>query len=225
MELTPRTELYESDSGFVLRTADDEHFALALDGEEFDQLARALAGTEDAISGKPKAALSALLAAGHVVPDPPTEYVAVLGSGSVAAALLELLRRVGVNTCRTATRSITVSDDGIETLGTAGSIACFRDGNLYVLVPEVVRLKDVSMRRSASRRHRHRIEEGYTPRVGGRRLISPIHPVSGAAAEFLAAQVMAEFIGPRVDHSVTAIDLRTLRVTRHPILPVPEPPR
>lgn len=225
MELAPRTELYESDSGFVLRTADDEHFALALDHDEFDQLAGALAGAAAPVSAKPKTALSALLAAGHVVPDPSTEKVAVLGCGSVAAALMGMLGRVGMSTGRAATRSITVSDDGVETLGSDGSIACFRDGNLYVVVPEGVRPTDVSMRRDASRRNRQRIEDGYAPRAGGRRLMSPIHPVSDVAAEFVAAQVLAEIIGPTADHCVTAIDLRRLRVTRHPILPVPEPPR
>ena len=225
MELAPRTELYESNSGFVLRTADDEHFALALDSEEFDQLAGALAGTGAVVSAKPMAALSALVTAGHVVSDSPTEKITVLGCGSVASALLGMLARVGLSTGREATRTIAVSDDGAETLGSDGSIACFRDGNLYVVVPERVRVMDVMMRRAASRRHRQRIEEGYAPRADGRRSISPIHPVSDAAAEFVAAQVLAEVIVPTADHCVTAIDLRTLRVTRHPILPVPEPPR
>ncbi|WP_141215261.1 MULTISPECIES: hypothetical protein [unclassified Rhodococcus (in: high G+C Gram-positive bacteria)] len=225
MELAPRTELYESDSGFVLRTADDEHFALALDHEEFDQLAGALTGTEAELSAKPKTALSALLTAGHIVSSSSTDTVAVLGCGSVAAALVGMLGRVGMSTGHAATRSITVSDDGVDTLRSEGAIACFREGNLYLVVPEGVRLTDVSMRRAASRRNRQRIEDGYGPRAGGRRLISPIHPVSDAAAEFVAAQVLAEVIGPTADHCVTAIDLRTLRVTRHPILPVPEPPR
>lgn len=225
MKLAPRTELYESDSGFVLRTADDEYFALALDRDEFDQLAEALADSAAPVSAKPKTALSALLTAGHVVPDSSTEKVAVLGCGSVAAALVGMLARVGKSTGHAATRSISVSDDGVETLGSGGSISCFRDGNRYVVVPEGVRLTDVTMRRAASRRNRQRIEDGYAPRAGGRRLISSIHPVSDAAAEFVAAQVLAEVIDPTADHCVTAIDLRTLRVTRHPILPVPEPPR
>lgn len=229
MHLAPRNELYESNSGFVLRTADEEHFALGLDRVEFDELVDALTtGTAPSLSARPKQAISALLAAGHVVGDASTEAVSVVGDGRVASALLAMLGRVdiAVRPAEASNRRIVVSDDSAATLECVGDISCFRDGNLSVVVPRGVRLTDVLMRRVASSRHRRRVEDGYAPGSDGRRLTSPVHPISYAAAEFVAAALLAEIVAPTaVLHRLTAIDLRTLDITRHPILPVPEPPR
>lgn len=228
MNLAPRTELYESNSGFVLRTADDEHFALGLDRDEFEQLAGALTGRPYSLTARPKQALSALLAAGHVVAGAPTEVVSVAGTGRVASALLGMLDRAGilVGPWAASSRPIVVSDDDATTLERTGGLSCFRDGNLSVVVPERVRLTDVLMRRSASKRHRRRIEVGFAPMIDGLRVTSSLHPMSDAAAEFVAAQLLTEIVAPTAaPHRLTAIDLRTLDITRHPILPVPEPPR
>ena len=228
MHLAPRTELYESDSSFVLRTADDEHFALSLGCDEFDELAAALSSNTPPESDRPRAALSALIAAGHVSVDDSVEAISVEGSGRLASALTGLLTRTGSSLLPPgeSTRSIAVSDDEAETLTPGGHISCFRDGNLSVIVPDGVQLTDVRARRAASSLHRRRIEDGYAPVPQGRRLSSPVHPMSVASAEFVAAQVMAEMFFPTAaPHRVTAIDLRTLRLSCHPVLPMPEPPR
>lgn len=230
MYLAPRTELYQSDSGYVLRTADDEHFALSLDSAEIDELLGAL--TEDVVptSARPRAVLTALVGAGHVLGDDPGGTVSafVSGHGRVAAALVALLGRIGTSVVARgdATHRIAISDDGLGTIELDASISCFRDGNLSFVVPAGVRVSDVHARRAASSRHRRRIEDGYTPTPEGRKLMSSRHPVSDRAAEFLAAHVMAEIFCPQaIPHHVTAIDLRSLSVTRHPVLPVPEPPQ
>lgn len=231
MHLAPRTEIYSSRSGFVLRTADDEHFALSVSDDDVRRLTRTLAGGPDPDSAGSIAVLTALLDAGHVVREGVTRTYSVVGQGRIASALAGLFERTGM-TDSDGTEVIAVSDDEPLASGAfaaqnlSSALSCYRDGSRSLLVPPDVRLSDVAGRRAASNTHRRRIEDGYERCSDGLSVVSPEHPVSDRAAEFVAAQIMAHLDGPAQESlCITAIDLRTYRVSRHRVLPVPDPPR
>jgi hypothetical protein len=71
----------------------------------------------------------------------------------------------------------------------------------------------------------------YRPLDGGHQMDSPLHPVSDRAADAIADLIVAEFAdrqtapSERSHYLLTAVDLRSLNVSRHPVLPLPVAPR
>ena len=237
MQLSPNTAIYQAHQGFVLRTADDEHFELTLGGDEVHELLSVLSGDASPASGRVRAALSALVDAGHVVTAVSRPTVAVRGQGKIAAATS---KRLGA---RVSGESVSagvvchVSDDPVDPaeIG-AVDLASYRDGIIQVITPQAVGVADVVGRRRACAIHRDRIQSHHRPVDGGLRLESTLHPVSDRAADVIADLIVTEIDErqgrsitesptSRSQHLLTTVDLRTLRIVRRPVLPIPAVPQ
>ncbi|MBA4024598.1 MAG: hypothetical protein C0482_19775 [Gordonia sp.] len=231
MQLSPNTSIYQARQGYVLRTADDEHFELTLPPVDIEQLFEVLAGGSAPESASASAALSALIEAGHVTAFPTVPLVNVRGQGKVAAATSKLLENLTVDTER-AEFICYLSDDEAAShdVGTVDLVS-YRDGITQVITPRAVDVADVLGRRRACTAHRDRIQPRYRPIDAGRRIDSALHPVSDRAAQAIGEVIVAEIADrassrPRcLPYQLTAVDLRTLAVSRHPVLPLPVAPQ
>ncbi|MDV7132950.1 hypothetical protein [Williamsia muralis] len=237
MQLSPNTAIYQAHQGFVLRTADDEHFELTLGGDEVHELLSVLSGDASPASGRVSAALSALVDAGHVVTTVARPTVAVRGQGTIAAATSKRLGARVSGDIASADVVCHVSDDPIDPAEVgAVDLASYRDGIIQVITPQAVGVADVVGRRRACAIHRDRMQSHHRPVDGGLRLDSTLHPVSDRAADVIADLIVTEIDErqgrsitesptSRSQHLLTTVDLRTLRIVRRPALPIPAVPQ
>jgi hypothetical protein len=232
VQLSPNTSIYQALQGYVLRTADDQHFELTLRPGDVEELFEVLAGGATPESETVCAALRALIDAGHVVADKSLPLVAVRGRGKIAAATSQRLGRNCVASAHESDLTCHLSDDPVDS-GLVGSVdlVSYRDGITQVITPPGVNAADVLARRRACAAHRGRMQPQYRPLDGGHRVNSPLHPVSDRAADAIADLIVAEFAdrqtapSERSQYLLTAVDLRSLNVSRHPVLPLPVAPR
>jgi hypothetical protein len=230
VQLSPNTSIYQARQGYVLRTADDDHFELTLPPTDIEQLLEVLAGGPVPESAAASAALRTLIDAGHVTAGHTVPPVSVRGHGKVAIATSKLLGHAVVDAGR-AVFTCHLSDDeaGSHDVGTVDLVS-FRDGITQVITPRAVDVADVLRRRRACTAHRDRIQPRFRPVEEGRRIDSALHPVSDRAAQSIGEVIVAEIAdrtssSPRRSHYLlTAVDLRTLTVSRHPVLPIPVEP-
>ncbi len=215
----------------MLRTADDEHFELTLPPADIEQLFEVLAGGAVPASPTASAALSALIDAGHVTAVPAVPLVDVRGQGKVAAATSMLLGRRSVSADRGEFVCHLSDDEAVPRDIGEVDLASYRDGITQVITPRAVDVVDVLRRRRACTAHRDRMQPRFRPVDAGRRIDSSLHPVSDRAAEAIAEAIVAEIADrtsspPRRSHYLlTAVDLRSLTVSRHPVLPIPVAPQ
>ncbi|CAM2996191.1 hypothetical protein DFJ75_0573 [Williamsia muralis] len=237
MQLSPNTAIYQAHQGFVLRTADDEHFELTLDGDEVHELLSVLSGDGSSASSRVRAALSALVDAGHVVTTVARPTVTVRGQGKIASATSKRLGARVSGESASADVVCHVSDDPVDPaqIG-AVDLASYRDGIIQVITPQAVGVADVVGRRRACAIHRDRMQSHHRPVDGGLRLESTLHPVSDRAADVIADLIVTEIDDrqgrsitesptSRSQHLLTTVDLRTLRIVRRPVLPIPAVPQ
>lgn len=230
--LTPGTALLPRDTGWLLRTADGTEHTVLLDEADTGALLDALVtGTLPALPAA-RRALQALVLAGHAVaPDAdPAPRVAVSGAGPLAAAVVDALRATGAVPVAPgeATTVVHLLDATPGPTGPpAGELACWVEGHRLVLTPVAVSAPDTAARHRAAHRPAAPTEDGV---VSGRPVPSPRARVLAAALIATEAVRRAEIApaGPRPvdrdDHLATVLDLLTLHVTRHPVLPVPPVP-
>jgi hypothetical protein len=237
VQLSPNTTIYQAHEGFVLRTADDEHFELTLPDDDVKQLLAALTGGAPHASARVDAALGALVDAGHVVTNAVLPAVAVRGQGRIAAAASKRLGHRASDSAYDADFVCHLSDEIIDA-GSIGEVdlASYRDGITQVITPSAADVADVMGRRRACSVHRDRMQSKYRPVEGGLRVESPLHPVSDRAADMIADLIVAEIAdrqsrpsraraSERSHYLLTTIDLRSLEVSRHPVLPIPAAPQ
>ncbi|HEY9316188.1 hypothetical protein [Williamsia sp.] len=229
MQLSPNTSIYQAHEGYVLRTADAEYFELRLPRGDVEEL---LAALSDGVAPESVAALTALIDAGHVVRRKSLPLVVLRGRGRIADATAKLLGRNVATGGRQADLVCHLSDDAVDP-DDVGSVdlASYRDGITQVITPRAVDVADIVGRRRASVTHRDRIQPRHRPLDGGLRLESPLHPVSDRAADVIADLIVAEIADReasstgRAPYLLTAVDLRSLSVSRHPVLPIPVAPQ
>lgn len=232
VQLSPNTSIYQARQGYVLRTADEQHFELTLSESDIDELLEVLAGDATPHSPTVSAVLDALLDAGHVVSRPDPCHVCVRGNGKIAAATSQRLGRWAMSSSEGAEVICHLSDEAVDVASIgAVDLVSFRDGITQVITPRGVDAADVLDRRRATVLHRDRIEPRYRPVDGGRRVVSAVHPVSDRAADAIADLIVVELADRRCaapgrsQYLLTAVDLRSLTVSRHPVLPVPVAPQ
>jgi hypothetical protein len=232
VELSPNTSIYQARQGYVLRTADDEHLELTLADRDVEQILATLTGGSAPESHRARAALATLVDAGHVVPANHLPRVAVRGQGRIASATSVRLGRNAVEAAGRADLVVHLSDDDVSPRDVGEvDLVSYRDGITQVITPRAVDVVDVIGRRRACVSHRDRIPPHHRPVEGGRRLDSSLHPVSDRAADLMGELIVAEIIerqtssGRRADYLLTVLDLRSLTVSRHPVLPIPVAPQ
>jgi hypothetical protein len=232
VELSPNTSIYQARQGYVLRTADDEHFELTLADRDVGQILDTLSGGSVPESLRARKALTALVDAGHVVAADRLPRVAVRGQGKIASATSIRLGGNSVDADGQADLVCHLSDDDVDPRQVGGAdLISYRDGITQLITPRAVDVIHVIGRRRACVSHRDRIPPHHRPVEGGRRLDSMLHPVSDRAADLMSELVVAEIIkrqtssSRRSDYLLTALDLRSLTVSRHPVLPIPVAPQ
>jgi hypothetical protein len=214
--LRPDVSLYAARDGHLLRVG-DEHHHVHLDEAGADALLDALVRGGAPTVPAARAALAGLAGAGLVDPQPTA--VTVGGAGRLARALRAALTRMGASPVGGPT--VTALDDDRD-LPVSGR-ACWVAGDLVVLAPATVPARDVAARHRAATCHRD--ADPVTAPTGRRVVAAP--PAAGL--ELAAAVVAAELLRPPAPDAPPApravvVDLRTLEVTRHPVLPVPPVP-
>lgn len=218
--LRPGVELYATGDGHLLRVGDACHH-VRLGVSDADALLDALVAGGEPASGPARAALAGLVAAGLV--DPPVPHVTVVGAGLLAAALQESLVRMGARTTPGGTAVHALDDDALPP-GLTGP-ACWVSGHRVVLAPPAVTPAAVAARHLAATRHRGS-DPATTPAPDGRHVTSSRGPLTPAGLELAAVLVAAELLrAGRAPYDVVTVDLHTLTVGRHPVLPVPPAPR
>lgn len=214
--LRPDVDLLTGSDGPVLRVGDSHHH-VHLDAAEADHLLDALVHGGSPTSPAARSALGALVEAGLVDATPARHTV--VGDGSLARAVRAALGRMG-GTLGPDGALLTALDDDTDLPPTGA--ACWISGGRVLLSPPAVPARDVRARHEAATRHRG-TDPRTTPVPGGRVVVPAPSP---AGLELAATLVAAELLRPaRPAHEALVVDLRALRATRHPVLPVPPAPR
>lgn len=217
-------DLYPVADGHLLRVGADLHH-VHLAAADLDALLDALLADPDTRGATPatvpaRDALTSLVDAGLV--DPAPARLAVVGDGLLARALAAALRRMGadVTPAEDGVREVQAVDDP-ERLPPEATTACWLDGSVALLTPPAVAPGDVVARRRAATRHRD--TDPRTAPVAGRAVAA----VPGdAGVELAATTFAAALLRPgRAAYEAVVVDLRTLTVGHHPVLPVPPAPR
>jgi hypothetical protein len=214
--LRPDVSLYAARDGHLLRVG-DRHHRVHLDPVGADALLDALVRGGTPTVPAAQAALAALAEAGLV--DPPPRAVTVAGTGRLAGVLRAALTRMGASLVGGPT--VTALDDEHDLPATGR--ACWVADHLVVLAPASVPARDVAARHRAATCHR---DADAVTAPTGRRVVAA---APAAGLELAAAVVAAELLRPPAPDAPPAaravvVDLRTLEVTRHPVLPVPPVP-
>lgn len=208
--------LHATATGHVLLVGDVAHH-VHLAPPHADDLLDALVDGRAPTSPDACRALDALVAAGLVDPAPPS--VTVTGSGVLADAVRAALQRMGATD---GGPEVSAHDDDSALTDLTGAPACWVSGHRVLLAPPAVTPYDVAARHRAATRHRD--QDPLTAPTGRR--VRARTPLTGPGLELAAVHVAAELLRPdRPAHEVVAVDLHALTVTRHPVLPVPAPPR
>lgn len=210
--------LYAAVNGYLLRVGRTDHH-VHLEQPEADALLDALVTGTEPTSTRAQAALDWLVGSGLVDVGPPRWTVR--GNGTLAEALRVALERMGAEIVDNGRAVAALDDEALPDVADAGR-ACWITGHLVVLAPADVPARDVAARHRAATRHRD-TDPRLRPAPGGRRVAAP---PSTAGLELAAVVVAADLLAPSSSpRSAVAIDLHSLTVTRHPVLPVPTAPR
>ncbi|MEO9322541.1 hypothetical protein ABFT23_03570 [Nocardioides sp. C4-1] len=199
--------LYAADGGHLLRVDGADHH-VHLDDADATALLDALLDGGPPATAPARGALAALVDAG--LADAAPTRVSVVGDGRLAGALRAAAGRMGA-----AGDDLVVRADDAPT----DDATCWMSGHRVVLRPPAVPAGDVEARHRAATRHR-----GVVVRTGGRGVVGTGDERAGL--ELAAVTVVADLRRPdRHPLEAVVVDLDTLVVSRHRVLPVPPAPR
>ncbi|MCY7401076.1 MAG: hypothetical protein LH477_08975 [Nocardioides sp.] len=210
--------LYASRDGHMLRVGETHHH-VHLAPRDADALLDALVNGGSPDVETARAALDSLVKAGLV--DPLPAHHRVIGDGALAQALRAALMRMGARVGTGGLRVVALDDDA--TLPRGGD-TCWISGDLVLLAPPGVPVRDVAARRCAATAHRD--TDPLTRPLPTGRTVTSVVSVPPAGLELAAVTVAAELLRrDRPAHQAVVVDLHDLTVTRRPVLPVPQAPR